>query len=307
MKKILALLFAVATTLAAAAPVIPQRNMVEVTVHHGPGGPSDKIARYLSINSPSKDYIVVNRPGAAGRPATKHILSTNSVLVATVAQIYVANPITFKDLEYNPDSDLEVLAIVAQMPNMLVCRSTLGFKSFDEIINTQRSLNFAVSGYGSSEHIATEALFRRLKGTHQIIPYPNAGNKGMLDLLGGTIDCIFSNYPNVKPFVEDSKVTILFSSHALSPMVPTWKRYFKEPFPYQSNIALVVSKNMDSTVKQKIVSDMEKVFNNGTYQQDVLNIGLIPIGRTDAQSIAGMYKANVELRRFIEAAGIKTN
>lgn len=301
LKSALGIFSAAVAMTALAAPV------VEYTVHHGPGGPSDRITRYLTKDISAKEYVVVNRPGGAGRIAARHVLGSNSVLTATVAQIYVTNPMNFKDLEYNPLTDLDTLATVAILPNLLACRADLGITTFAQFLANTKSMNFAVNGYGSAEHIATEALFRRTKAQHQVIPYANAGNKGVLDMLGGTIDCMFANFASIKPFLEDKRVNFLFSSHDLGVNVPTWKSHFKEAFPYQSYVAMVVARNMDPAVKQKIVSDLEKVFNNGTYQQDVLNIGLIPHGKTDAQSIAAMYKANVELRRFIEATGIKTN
>lgn len=300
-------IISVALAVFVASHVFAPAHAVEITVHHAPGGPSDKIARYLHKSLDSKGYLVVNRPGAAGRPAVKHVMSSNSVLVATVAQIYVSNPITFKDLDYNPNTDLDILAVVAQMPNMLTCRAQLGFTTLSDVINTTKSLNFGVNGYGSSEHIATEALFKKLKGKHLAVPYPNAGNRNVMDLLGGTIDCIFSNYPNIKPFLNDSRVSILFSSHDLGVNVPNWQSYFKEPFPYNSTIALVVAKKMDQELKNKIVADFKEVFDSNSFKEDVLQIGLNPIGKTDSSSIARVYKNNVELRRFIEANNIKTN
>ena len=281
--------------------------LIEYTVHHAPGGPSDRITRFISKDLSPKDYIIMNRPGAGGILAVKHILNTNSVLMATVAQIYVTNPINFKDLSYNPNTDLDILATVAILPNLLACRSDLGITNFDQFLTVTKSMNFAVNGYGSAEHIATEALFKYTKGKHQVIPYANAGNKGVLDMIGGNIDCMFANFASIKQFVDDKRLTVLFASHDLGIKVPTWQSYFKEPFPYQSYVAMVVARNMDLTIKKKIVTDIEKVFKNKDYNESVMNIGLIPYGRTDGQSIAGIYKANVELKRFIEASNIKTN
>lgn len=300
MKKLLLLLALFFTTAQA-------QQLIEYTVHHAPGGPSDRIARYLTRDLSAKEYIVINRPGAAGRIATKHIMSTNSVLVATMAQIYVTNPMNFKDLEYSPDKDLEALATVAILPNLLACRSTLEITSFKQFLATTKSLNFAVNGYGSAEHIATEALFVHARGKHQIIPYANAGNKGVLDMLGGNIDCMFANFASIKPFVDDKRVTVLFSSHDLGVNVPTWNSYFKEQFPYQSYVALVVSKNMDANIKKKIVADIDRVFKSATYDKEVFDAGLIPAGSTELWAINAMHKSNRGLERFIMNGNLKTN
>ena len=103
-------------------------NAIELTVHHAPGGPSDKITRLIAKNLPT--YTIQNKPGAAGRIAVKHILQGNSVLTATIPQIYVTNPLMFTDLEYNPETDLEIIGVAAIMSNLLVCNSKLEIKDF---------------------------------------------------------------------------------------------------------------------------------------------------------------------------------
>ena len=115
-------------------------NAVELTVHHAPGGPSDKITRLIAKNLPA--YTIQNRPGAAGRIAVRHILQGNSVLTATIPQIYVTNPLMFPDLEYNPETDLEIIGVAAIMTNLLVCNSKLEIKNFTEKELTTTSTEF---------------------------------------------------------------------------------------------------------------------------------------------------------------------
>jgi tripartite-type tricarboxylate transporter receptor subunit TctC len=272
---------------------------IEFTVHHATGGPSDRVTRLITKNLPT-GYSIQNRPGAAGRIAVKHILQSDSVLMATVPQIYVTNPLMFKDLEYNPDSDLEILGIVAVLPNVLICNSKLGIKTFDEFLSTTKSLSFAINGYGSSEHIASESLFVHAKGKHLVIPYPSGGNKGALDVIGGSVDCTFGNYAGIKAIMSDSRITVLFTSHDMGDKVLTWEQYFKEPFPYQSYVALVVSKSMEYGTKKKIVNDVSKVFSGQEFKDTTFSTGLLPIGSTEQWMINSVLKSNKVLTRFIQ-------
>lgn len=276
-------------------------NIIELTVHHAPGGPSDSITRFIAKDLPPTDYIVQNRPGAQGRIAMRQVLKGDSVITATMPQIYVTNPLNFKDLEYSPARDLEILATVATMPNLLGCKSSLGFKTLDSLLKYEgKPLSFAVNGYGSAEHIATEALMSKLKIKHIIIPYAAGGNKGTLDVLAGNVDCSFANLSSMKPFVGDSKVDVLLSSHDMGIKgITTWDKQFKEPFPYQSYICLVVSKTMDDATKKKIVSDLNKVFASPTFKESVFNIGLLPIGSTEQWMTNSVLKSNRYLENFI--------
>jgi tripartite-type tricarboxylate transporter receptor subunit TctC len=276
-------------------------HAIEFTVHHAPGGPSDKITRLITKNLPSTaGYTIQNRPGAAGRIAVKHILQGDSVLMATVPQIYVTNPIMFKDLEYNPDTDLEMLGVVAVLPNLLICNSKLGIKTFDDFLSTTKSLSFAINGYGSSEHIASESLFVHAKGKHLVVPYPAGGNKGALDVMAGNVDCTFGNYAGIKAIMSDSRITVLFASHDMGDKILTWDQYFKEPFPYQSYVALVVSKSMDASNKNKIVTDVSKVLASKEFKDTTFSAGLLPIGSTEPWMINSVLKSNKALTRFIQ-------
>jgi tripartite-type tricarboxylate transporter receptor subunit TctC len=133
----------------------------EFTVHHAPGGPSDRVTRLITKYLPN-DYVIINRPGAGGRTATKHLIKDNTVMLATVSQIFVTNMMATQSPGYDPVRDLEIIGTAAAMPNVLACRSSLGFKELKDL--NDRQLNFGVAGYGSSEHIATEVLFTKITG-----------------------------------------------------------------------------------------------------------------------------------------------
>jgi tripartite-type tricarboxylate transporter receptor subunit TctC len=273
-------------------------NTIEFTVHHAPGGVSDMLTRLTAKNLPASDYIVQNRPGASGRIAMRHVLKGDSVLMATVPQIFVTNPLSFKDLEYSPKNDLEIIGVVGIMTNLLVCNSKLGITNFRSLANTSKSLSFATSGNGSSDHIATEILFRHLKGNHIIVPYSSGGNKSIIDVLGGSTDCTFGNYATIKPFIKEERISVLLASHDMKDGIITWKSYFKEPFPYQGHIALVISKKMNLDQKNKIIDDVTSAWSHKEFKESVSNAGLLPILSTDADSINAVLISIQNLYKF---------
>ena len=294
MKKLITAISALLFTAGALA------STIELTVHHAPGGPSDAITRFIAKDLPN-NYVVQNRPGAQGRIAMRQILKGESVVAATMSQIYVTNPMIFKDLEYNPNLDLEILATVAIMPNLLVCGKNLGFKNVDDFVKYQgKSLSFAVNGYGSNEHIATESLLTKLKMKHLIIPYASGGNKGVIDVLAGNVDCSFANLAAIKGFIGDNRINVLLSSHDIRIKgIPTWDTQFKESYPYQSYICLVVAKSMPNVTKKKIVNDLNKVFANNSFRDSVFNLGLLPVATSEVWSTNAVLKSNRLLEYFI--------
>ena len=280
-------------------------NDIEFTVHHGPGGPSDKVTRILVSDMP-KRYQVVNRPGAQGKIAVRHLLNSNSIMIATVTQIFVTNFIESDQTIYKQD-DLEIISVVGIMPNILVCNNKLGFKTFKDFLSTEKSLSFGVAGYGSSEHLATEILFRQFDNKHVVIPYAQGGAVSLNDLLSGHIDCMFANYPLVKEHVSDrTRITALISSHDLNLSVPTWQREFKTSFPFQSYLAVVVDKKISNEIKKEIIFDLEKAY-NVKIRNDLHKIGLFPILSNSQNAITSVHNTNKSLREFVDKNKIRLN
>lgn len=271
----------------------------EFTVHHAPGGPSDRATRAITKYLPA-DYTVVNRPGAGGRIAVRHLIKNNTMMLATTSQIFVTNTLSTQDAGYSPLRDLSIIGNVAVMPNVLVCRSELGYKTLNDV--GKRNLNFAVAGYGSSEHIATETLFTKLSGKHLSIPYPLGGSGGVNDLLGGAIDCMFANYPTIKPFIDDKRITVMMASHDVELNIPTWQSMFNEPFPFQSYLSIVISSRMEENDKKKMAADLTIAFTNPELASDLKSLGLFPI--LDYNSRRVERELN-RLSKFIQTSDIK--
>jgi tripartite-type tricarboxylate transporter receptor subunit TctC len=274
----------------------------EFTVHHAPGGPSDRATRAIAKYLPA-DYVVVNRPGAGGRIAVKHILKTDSILLATMGQIYVTNQISGVETGYNTRSDLEILGTAATMPNVLACKKSLAVNKITDLDG--KNFNYGVAGYGSSEHIATEALFTKIKGNNQVIPYAQGGATAVMDLLAGNLDCMFANYPTIKPFIGDERITVLMSSHELGLGIPTWRSIYREDFPFQSYLSVIVSTNLDQDKRRKIARDLEAVFNTEAFRNDLKNIGFFVVAKTDAKTTKQVEAAMEKLRAFILLNSIK--
>lgn len=272
---------------------------IEFTVHHAPGGPSDRVTRVIAQELPAKNYVVVNRPGAAGRIAVRHLLNRPSMMVATMPQIMVTNTLMFTDLEYDPSTDLEVLAIVGIMPNVLVCNSRLGFERFSQIKQSGKNLNFGAAGRGSNEHLATVALLSQWKNNHNIIYYAQGGSASLTDLIGGTIDCMFANYPLIKPMIHENRLKLILSTHDVGLAIDTWTQVFRSTWPIQSELAIVVDRRMDAKTRQQIQGDLQQVLTNTAMTIKIRDLGFIPVLRTDHRALAESTRTTQLIRDFI--------
>jgi tripartite-type tricarboxylate transporter receptor subunit TctC len=273
-------------------------NAIEFTVMHSAGGVSDITTRFLVDQIHDKDYQVINRPGAAGKIALRHLLQENTMMLATMAQVFVTNPINFRDLDHAPDKELQVISTIAIMPSVLVCNKKSNINTLKDFESTTRSLSFGVGGYGSSEHIATEILIRKSKVKHLVVPYGLGGSSSIINLLGGHIDCMFGNYPTLKPHLNNLNLSVLLSSHDMG-LKPTWKDAYNESFPFDSYLSVIVPTNMPAATKAKISNDLQLAFNDKDYDKSLQNLGLFPKSSTSVKAVDQAMTSNRLLKKFI--------
>jgi tripartite-type tricarboxylate transporter receptor subunit TctC len=299
MKKIFAYLWLslIATTATAQKPI-------EFVVPHAPGGVSDITTRIIDKGLPLGKYTVINKPGAGSQIGINHIMQQSGMLLATATQVFVSNPYTFKDLSYDPDRDLDIIATVGIIPSVLVCNQKSGMKSFKDVLTTNKSLAFGIAGYGSNEHLVSELLISMSKTRHRLVPYSAGGSSQLVNLVGGHIDCVFANYSTLRPFIDNPELLILISSHDLGLNGPTWQQAFEHPFPLQSYQVVTVPSRMNSALKQELKNDLAQAFKNKEVIQSLKRSGLFVQAGVAPADIAQAVSANQVAHRFIQTQNI---
>jgi tripartite-type tricarboxylate transporter receptor subunit TctC len=277
---------------------------IEFTIMHGPGGVSDIVSRQLAKELPN--YIPINRPGAGGQVAINHLLKNNSIMLATMAQVFATNPLNFKDLNHDPYTDLEVIATIGIMPSALVCNRKHQFKNYKDFKENKKPLTFGFGGYGSNEHLATETLLLKNNSINHIgVPYPLGGSTAVRDLLGGHIDCMFANFPTIKNYLINNEITLLMTTNDLDLNVDTWESIYEEKFPFQSYLSLIVSKKMDETSKETIRENLSKSFTKKDHILALKNLGLFVVVSTDKKFIQQSLDEMKKISNFIVTNKIK--
>lgn len=297
MKKSLAFfcLCALTSTLLAKTPT-------EFVVPHAPGGVSDITARLIERGLPVGKYVVVNKPGGGSQIAVNYVMQRPSLLLATATQVFVNNLFTFKDLSYDPDRDLDIVATVGIVPSVLICNRRSNIKDVRDILNTDRSLSFAIAGYGSNEHLVSELLFSMSKTKHRLVPFSAGGSSGIVAVAGAHVDCSFANYPTVISFTKNPDLTLLISSHEIGGLdTKTWSQEFGRAFPLQSYLVVAVSNKLDPTIKKQIKKDLALSFANPDVVSGLTASGLFVQAGVDEKFIRQAVSANLSARKFIQA------
>src|SRR6478609_1321962 len=127
-----------AALLAASAPGRAQSypsRAVQLVVGYAQGGTGDIIARAIAdklAQALGQPVTIENRPGASGAVAAQSVARATpdgyTLLIGQPAEI-VINPNLVRDVGYNPEKDLQPVALVAVVPSVLVVQSSAPYNS----------------------------------------------------------------------------------------------------------------------------------------------------------------------------------
>jgi tripartite-type tricarboxylate transporter receptor subunit TctC len=228
MKRWFMLLLALVPALAA-AQAYPSKPL-RLVVPFPPGGPLDVMGRGIAQKLQEtwgQPVIVENRPGAGGGIGAEVVAKSQGdgyTLLMGAVSTHAINPSLYPRIGYDPKKDFAAVALVAQVPNILVVHPSLPVQSVRELIAYARArpgaLSFGSGSTGSTGHLAGE-LFKTMAGIDMVhIPY-KGGAPAMQDLLAGQTQLMFDNLANALGQVQAGKLRALAVTTARrAPAVP---------------------------------------------------------------------------------------
>ena len=207
----------------------PSQKPTRIVVPFPAGGTMDFVVR-LVANDLSKRLgqavIVDNKPGAGtviGVDSVAKSPPDGHSLVA-IGNSFTVNQTLLANLPYRSLEDLRPVTLLTRTPNVLVGRPTLAARTLPELIAAARTapapFTYASVGNGSIQHLAGEMLksSARIDLTH--VPYKGQA-PALNDLLGGQIDLMFGNLPELLPLVQAGKLRAYgVSTRARAPLAP---------------------------------------------------------------------------------------
>ena len=198
-----------------AEPKLPA--MMKIVVPFGAGASNDAIARAVApllARRLGNTVIVENKPGAAGVIGSDYVAKSpadGSVLLLS-SSTFVTAAVTQPRLPYDPLTAFVPVSMVGNGPMLLAVSAATPIKSAAELVAAAKakpgSLTYGSSGTGSIAHLASEMLSDAagIRMTH--VPYKGAAN-ALMDMAGGQIDMMISNYTSLVAQIKSGKVRAL--------------------------------------------------------------------------------------------------
>lgn len=192
-------------------------SLIKIVVPFSPGASNDAIARAVAPPLAKRlgaTVIVENKPGAAGVIGADAVAKSprdGSVLLLT-SSTFLTAAATQPRLPYDPLAAFAPVAMVGQGPLLLAVSSATGIKSAAELVASARAkpgmLTYGTAGLGSIAHMATEMFSDSARLQLRHVPYKGAAN-ALMDMAGGQIDLMISNYSSLAPQIKAGRVRAL--------------------------------------------------------------------------------------------------
>lgn len=305
---------AVATQAQTQWPEKPIRFIVPFT----PGGGTDTVTRHLAekiTQDTQWSFLIDNKPGAGGNIGMDLVAKAKpDGLTLGMGQTsnLAINPSAMAKMPFDAQKDFVPVALVAEIPMVLVVRTDSAWKNLDDLIRSARakpeSVKQALAGTGTVGHLAGEMLSKKANFKVLSVPYKGAA-PAITDLLGGQTDYMFSTPQSVLGMLQGGKLRALAvtSTQRLKvlPQVPTVAEQGYKGFEAVDWKMVVAPANTPTPVLRRLNAAAEKVLSSASFMAQMAAEGSTPIGG-NLEKIAAYLKAEQsEWGDLIREAGIK--
>ena len=290
---------------------------IRIIVPYPPGGFNDTLARTLGQKLTEKwaqPVIVDNRPGGGSTIGTNLAAQSapdgHTLLIISFA--FAVNPALYAALPYDTAKDFAPIVLAASTPNLLVVNPKLRINSVQELIALARSkpgkLNYASAGNGSSNHLCME-LFKSLTGVDIVhIPYKGSA-PAVTDLIGGQVDAMFDNVPNVLAQVKAGKLRgLAVSSRERSPFVkdlPTVAQSGVAGFDVSVWFGVVAPAGTPQAVIAKLNAQLNGILRFDEIRHAFNSQGVEPAGGTPQEFSAFLMSQSIKWSKVVKDSGAK--
>jgi tripartite-type tricarboxylate transporter receptor subunit TctC len=316
----LAGVFAIAAMPAAMAADAPYpAKVVRMILPFPPGGPTDILGRVVGqklTEHLGQPVVIDNRPGAGGNVGTEYASkqAPDGYTIALISPALAISPSLYKKLGYDPAKDFAPVALVAQIPNVLLVHPSVPAKTLKEFVQLARvnpgKLNFGSGGLGTGQHLAGETLnvLEKIKMVH--VPYKGS-NQAMLGMIGGQIDMIVIGTPPAVPQVQAGRVRALAvlagERVAALPEVPSAKEAGFPGFQVLSWYGIVAPAGTPREIVARLNAELTKIMKSPDGRERITGAGFDPMTSTPEYFSEFLQAEMARYAKVIKASGIQAD
>jgi tripartite-type tricarboxylate transporter receptor subunit TctC len=293
-------------------------ELSRILVGFPPGQATDLIARLLAERlGPllGETVIVENRPGQGGSIALASLAQSpadgRTMVLAPLASL-VVNPHMYKSVGYDTLKDLAPVALVADLPLLLVVNPALPITTVPELIAYAKAnpekLAHPSSGNGTLSHLGMEVFKQRADISILHVPY-RGSVPAMTDLMTGIVGVAMDTVAVTEPFIRAEKLRLIASAYgkrvASFPDTPTLAEQGFPEIDLSAWLGIVVTAATPKERVDRLAAAFIQIVKTPDIAAKFTSLGAIP--RDKGPKEFGEYLATEDARwgAVVQAAGVK--
>jgi tripartite-type tricarboxylate transporter receptor subunit TctC len=300
----LALLLLVGPAQAQEFPTRP----ISMVVSAAAGGPIDVFGRILAERMGEilgQRVIIENIAGAGGMTGGQHVARAQpdgyTILLGTIAT-HAHSQLLYRKPLYNAVTDFTPVALVAELPLVLIARKDLPVNDLPEFVAyakaNQAKMNYGSAGVGSATHLGCMLLNAGMGTSVTHVPYRGTG-PAMQDLRAGNIDFLCEIIVTAIPQIQGGAVKALATlSGERTPVLPDLPTAVENGLQVQaySWTAIFLPKGTPKTIVAKLHKATVEAMETPAVREKLQAFGSIIVGpqRRSPEYLAGFVKSEID-------------
>ena len=284
------------------------------------GSTNDVLARLVAPKlqeALGQTVIVENKAGAGGNIGADYVAKAppdgHTLLVGYNGPLAV-NVTLFKNIPYDPRTDLTPLTLAVTAPQYLAVNPSLGVNNVREFVAKAKAnpgkLSYASVAVGSASHLTME-MFKDAAGIDLVhIPYKGAG-PAVADLVGGQVGAAFMVPGNVQQFAKDGRLKLIASSgekrFASTPDVPTLVESGYPTMIATSWIGFLAPKGTPKPIVDRYSRELTRILNLPDVKKQLHDMEFEVVASTPAQFSDWIKSEIQKWGKVIKATGAKVD
>jgi tripartite-type tricarboxylate transporter receptor subunit TctC len=282
---------------------------VTMVIPFAAGGPTDVLGRVMAERLSQilgKQVVVENVGGAGGMSGSLRVARADpdgyQFVLGTVGT-HAQNQTLYKKPAYQADSDFAPVALIAEVPLVLITRKDLPANNLQEFIayakGHQADMTFGSAGAGAATHLGCVLLNSAIGIDVRHVPYRGTG-PAMQDLMAGRIDYLCEIVTTAKPQIDGGAVkalaTLTQTRSPVLPNLPTADEQGLKGFEAYTWNAFFLPKGTPEPIIRKLHDATVQAMETPEVKQRLEGLGasLVAPERRSPEYLAGFVKSEIQ-------------
>lgn len=297
---------------------LAQGQLVKVVVPYAPGGNIDVIGRIYAKKLSEilkENWIVENLSGGSGTIGTNSVAKSapDGKTLLFTADVHSVARLVVKNVPYDPLNDFTAISRVAEAPLILITNPTkVRAHNLTELVADikadPKAFSFAISGLGSSPHLAAAAFRSRVQADVLLVPYRGTG-PAVKDVVGGQVTMMVVTPLAAMHLVRSGRLRALAVTATQrfpgAADVPTVAEAGMPDFVFLNSYGFWGPKGLSREPVNRVNAATKEASESPEIRKRLLDLGVTPVWETP-EAFAGHAQEDLQRNgRILKEAGVK--